>query len=191
MLAEIFILICVAFSVYIFVDVRTTECYSRFSGLGSALCAFVCSALLASLFYSLSLEICARWYTEEDYIVFENSISSLEMKTENSSYLHGTFILGCGTVDGQNKSTTTFAFFSNTKYGKQLQTLSNSDEVEVFVQETDDEEPCLKTIYKKKYFTGILEKLYGRAERNDETGKILVVPTNTIKVNYNVDLGGM
>lgn len=81
-------------------------------------------------------------------------------------------------------------FFSNEEYGKQLQTLPFNG---TYLKETDDETPQvieLRTVIKKK--VTIIDELWGKNEDYEvgleKTKYILVVPTNTIKIDYNVEI---
>lgn len=129
-----------------------------------------------------------RYTVDEEHKLY--NITGLELQSQENSSLYGSFILGCGTVTGQTSQQLQYVFFSNEKYGKQLQTLPLNG---TYLKETDDETPQvieLRTVIKKK--VTIIDKLWGKNEDYEvgleKTKYILVVPTNTIKIDYNVEI---
>lgn len=129
-----------------------------------------------------------RYTVDEEYKLY--NITGLELQSQENSSLYGSFILGCGTVTGQTSQQLQYVFFSNEEYGKQLQTLPLNG---TYLKETDDETPQvieLRTVIKKK--VTIIDELWGKNEDYEvgleKTKYILVVPTNTIKIDYNVEI---
>lgn len=122
-------------------------------------------------------------------VVYE--ITGLELHSSNEQYLEGAFILGTGAVHGGSTTELQYVFFANTQYGKQLTTVKGTN---VYIRETDEETPKLISIKKKKYKkANWLDKLWDSSQETIEfgiieEGKILVVPTNTIKIDYNVEI---
>lgn len=119
------------------------------------------------------------------------TITGLELNNQEQINLNGAFILGSGTIKGSKVSKPQYIFFSNTEYGKQLRT---TDTDTVYLKETDDEEPKLINIKQKRIRKlNWIDYLWGnKAEEeiiNDMLkGQILIVPTNTIKIEYNVEI---
>lgn len=129
-----------------------------------------------------------RYTVDEEYKLY--NITGLELQSQENSSLYGSFILGCGTITGQTSQQLQYVFFSNEEYGKQLQTLPLNG---TYLKETDDETPQvieLRTVIKKK--VTIIDELWGKNEDYEvgleKTKYILVVPTNTIKIDYNVEI---
>lgn len=125
---------------------------------------------------------------ESEYVGEPTAIQGLQYKTLSDKVTEGSFILGCGGFSSKNKIENIYYFFKVTEYGAKLESL-DANKYNVYLNETDDEEPSIKTIYKKKHFEGTLEKMFGRCDSDEEIGKIITIPTNTIKIEYNVDIG--
>ena len=129
--------------------------------------------------------------TPVEYQEMECTITGLELVDSEISKLKGTFILGTGTISGNKSSDLKYVFFANTPYGKQMRTTNTNN---LYLRETDDEEPKLINIKTKQVKRmSWIDRLWGHKE--DEIsineivkGQILVVPTNTIKIEYNVDI---
>ena len=125
-------------------------------------------------------------YQEELY-----TITGLELKNESSTQLNGHFILGTGYINGSNKDKLQYVFFANTEYGKQLKTTDTNN---IYLRETDDEEPKIINIKQKRIRkTNFIDLLWGNKNeeeivRDDLVGQIVVVPTNTIKIDYNIEI---
>lgn len=86
---------------------------------------------------------------------------------------------------GGSSSTIKYYFFRSDENGKILQSIDGTN---VYIRETDEQEPCF--IIKKHTIknTGIFEWLFGPDERKEDGPKILVVPKDTVKIDYNVDI---
>lgn len=132
--------------------------------------------------------------TEYQQVVYE--ITGLEFKTElkEKSGLTGAFLLGSGFATGSSETSKEiyYVFFANTQYGKQLQTIQGEN---IYIKETDDESPKLVKIMRSGMRTAnIIDILWGhkKGEKIETTateqGQILVVPTNTVKIDYNVEI---
>ena len=126
-----------------------------------------------------------------EYQETECTITGLELTNNESENLKGMFILGSGTIKGSKTSKQQYVFFANTEYGKQLRTI-NVDTI--YLKETDNEEPKLINIKQKRTRKlNWIDYLWGN-KAEEETisdilkGQILVIPTNTIKIDYNVEI---
>lgn len=136
---------------------------------------------------------CLIGNTEQEEQVVQYEITGLELETKEKENLKGFFVLGTGFVSGEKKEAPSkYVFFANTEYGKKLTTLPING---VYLRETDEENPKLIEIVVKQvrparfidYFWG--HKKGDIIEGGKYTkGKILVVPTNTIKIDYNVEV---
>lgn len=125
-------------------------------------------------------------YQEELY-----TITGLELTNNQESKLNGNFILGIGYVNGSSADKLQYVFFANTKYGKQLKT---TDTKKIYLRETNDEEPKIINIKRKTVRkTNFIDTLWGNKNKEEimedtVVGQIVVVPTNTIKIDYNVEI---
>lgn len=126
-----------------------------------------------------------------EYQEVECTITGLELIDTERTKINGAFILGTGTIVGSNSSNIQYVFFANTDYGKQMRT---TDTNTVYLKETDEEEPKLINIKEKKVRkTNWIDYLWGNKEdekvvTDELKGQTLVVPTNTIKIEYNVKI---
>lgn len=121
----------------------------------------------------------------------ECTISGLELISSEEDKIKGTFILGTGTVGGSKSTKIQYVFFANTDYGKQLRT---TDTQKIYLKETDEEEPKLISIRQKRVRKlNWIDHLWGHTGEEEVStdilvGQTLVVPTNTIKIEYNVEI---
>ncbi len=153
------------------------------------LVTFFALCVAGIIIYALVLAIASccgtvdNQYIEEDYKIY-----GLQFDKQLESYSKGTFILGCGGFSSGSKTTNTYYFFSDSEYGKKLETLNNNG-LDVYIKETDNEEPNLKTIYNHNKLNDFWQWfLWIRVDVKTEKGKILTVPTDTIKIDYNVEV---
>lgn len=134
--------------------------------------------------------------TKSEFQEIAYEITGLEFKTETyeDASLTGAFLLGSGFVTGSSETTKEmyYVFFANTEYGKQLQTIQGEN---IYIKETDEESPKLiKIMDKRQRKANWIDVLWGHEygeiiELNaKEKGQILVVPTNTVKIDYNVEI---
>lgn len=142
---------------------------------------------LISLFVIAILTVVSLCFTEvvgeEEEIQY--NIISLENKDAIKSNIHGSFILGYGGISGSSSSTIKYYFFRSDENGKKLESVDGTD---VYIRENNEQEPCYII---KKYIvknTGIFEWLFGEDEHKVDGTKILVVPENTVKIEYNIDI---
>ena len=119
-------------------------------------------------------------YEEKQY-----NIQGLENNIEIKQEMHGHFILGFGSVSSKTEQEMKYYYFKSNKKGKQLKSVKASN---VYIRETDKQKPCLIKEYEEKEFTGFFKFMFGTCNNKVEKNKILVVPTNTIKIEYNVDI---
>ena len=131
------------------------------------------------------------WETTEITTKIYN-ISGLEIQMKDKAEFNGAFLLGCGSITASNSNEIRYIFFSNEEDGKQLQTLPIKN---TYLKETNDLVPQLiekKTVSQRA--ANVLDKLWGREEeilQREHIGTkktILVVPENTIKIDYNVTI---
>lgn len=153
------------------------------------------AAILSVIFMIMVFAPLVNWcvgVTETEVyeeVVYE--ITGLELHSSTEQYVEGAFILGTGVVHGGSSAELQYVYFANTQYGKKLVVLKESN---VYIRETDEETPKLIAIKKKKYKkANWLDKLWDSSQDiiefgTIEEGKILVVPTNTIKIDYNVEV---
>lgn len=157
--------------------------------------AIVCTILTAFLLLLPVInDVHAETTSEYQETVYE--ITGLEFKTEThkDASLTGAFLLGSGFVSGSSETTKEmyYVFFANTKYGKQLQTIKGTN---IYIKETDEESPKLiKIMEKGQRKANWIDVLWGHEHGETietvahEKGQILVVPTNTVKIDYNVEI---
>lgn len=143
-------------------------------GLLSATIILMCAA-----FGNISTDI----IKEEEVVQY--NIQGLENNTDSKSYINGAFILGCGGFNGETSDTLNYYFFMVDENGKKLQKLDGTD---VYIRETNEHEPCYIIKIQTLKTDGFKKWLFGTGEFQKEAAKILVVPENTIKIDYNIDI---
>ena len=140
-----------------------------------------CGIVIGSIFaLSLVRQKTINTYEEKQY-----NIEGLENKTETKQEIHGHFILGIGNISGETEQEMKYYYFKSNKKGKKLKSVNANN---VYIRETDEQKPCLIKEYEEQEFTGFLKFMFGACNNRVEKNKILVVPTNTIKIEYNVDI---
>ena len=119
-------------------------------------------------------------------------ITGLELQSYQEENLQGRFILGSGYINSYSSIELQYIFFANTEHGKQLKTVKGTN---LYIRETDEETPKLiniKTKIRRK--ANWIDQLWGHNKGEEivygtlDKGQILVVPTNTIKIEYNVEI---
>lgn len=126
-------------------------------------------------------------YTEIEYETVAYEIEGLEL--QNQEELTGNFILGIGYVENSNKIQ--YIYFAKTEFGKQLKT---EDANTIYLVETNEKKPQLIEKRKQKIRkTNFIDKLWGEEEENKILldilkEKILIVPENTIQIEYKVEV---
>lgn len=115
-------------------------------------------------------------------------ISSLEYKTENHEYTNGVFVLGLGYVESGSVEKSVYYFIADEQHGKRIKSLEEGDG-KVYVYEDNTQTPKVQKIYGKYKCNAFWKFIFGFDEQTIETGDIrIVVPENTVKVDYNVSL---
>ena len=128
--------------------------------------------------------------TSYEEIAYE--ITGLELQSYENEKLSGSFILGSGYVSGSRSIELQYIFFANTEHGKQLKTAKGAN---LYIRETDEEAPKLINIKTKIYRrANWVDQLWGHEKGEEivseirDSGQVLVVPTNTIKIDYNIEI---
>lgn len=151
----------------------------------TALAGMVLMVLLAVPFFNNFI----GWYDE--YVDIEKyKIVSLELMTNTNQETKGVFVLGCGTINSSANREMKYVYVSDEEYGKQIQTLEIRN---TYLKETDEETPKLierTKVVKRK--NNIIDYLWNNKQEESVMltsieRNILVVPKNTIKVNYNIE----
>lgn len=143
---------------------------------------------IGGLVFGISLGFCEPMMVEKKVEGEAIGIKGLQYQTEKESVSEGVFLLGFGEYKSGTKTHHTYSFFYMTEFGARL-TYIDDEKYEVYIRESDEEEPNVKPLYEVKEFDGKLEKLYGENRNQKEIGRIITVPTNTIKIDYNVSIG--
>ena len=171
--------LCVIFGfIAMFIDYKSEEEIG--SAIGMFFTSFIISVPVAILIFFTVISICRCFCTVEEHSYPKYEIQGLEIKSDVNGYIHSSFVLGCGSVNGKISNDSNYYFFSINEYGKKLESLNVNGNV--YIRETDDEVPHLEVVYKEKYFSGWMEKMFWRAQETEEIGKVLVVPTDTVKI---------
>ncbi len=148
----------------------------------------LCFLELILVYFPLTVIASCCGTINSQYIENEYNIYGLQFDKQLESYSKGTFILGCGGFSSGTNTTNTYYFFSDSEYGKKLEALNNN-RLDVYIKESDDEVPNLKTIWNNNSFNDFWKWfLWIDRSITIEKGKIITVPTDTIKIDYNVDI---
>lgn len=115
------------------------------------------------------------------------NIEGLESNMVTNNNLSGNFVLGCGSIQESNTSQVKYYFFKITENGKSLESIVGENS-EVYIQETNDTEPCLIKEYSIQRKNRLFEVLFWKEDSKQEIRTILIVPENTIKIEYNVEV---
>ena len=126
----------------------------------------------------------------EEYEIEQYKIQGLENNITTNQSTNGAFILGFGYVNSQTKEEMKYYYFKVNDIGKKLETIEISNNSDTYIRETDEIEPCLIYRYQKTENKGFFKWLFGKCENETKIAEILVVPSNTIKIEYNVDIKG-
>lgn len=119
-------------------------------------------------------------YEEKQY-----EITGLENKTNTESNINGSFLLGFGYVSGSSSEKMKYYYFRTDENGKKLESIDGTD---IYIKETNEESPCLVYKYQECVNKGFWKWLFGEEKNKYIDAKILVVPEDTIKIEYNVDI---
>lgn len=120
--------------------------------------------------------------------VEQYKIQGLEDSITTTQETFGAFVLGCGFVSSDSDTNLKYYYFKVNDIGKQLESIEIDNYSNTYIRETNDVEPCLIHRYQKRRFTGFYKWFLGDSETEHTVAEILVVPTNTIKIEYNVDI---
>ena len=126
-------------------------------------------------------------YTEVEYEKVVYEIEGLELQNEET--VNGNFLLGTGYITSSNKIQ--YIYFAKTEFGKQLKT---EDFNTIYLVETNEKKPQLIEKRKQKIRkTNFIDKLWSEEEENKILldileKKILIVPENTIQIEYKVEV---
>ena len=105
-------------------------------------------------------------------------------ETESSS---NSFVLGCGILKNSSTTKIKYYFFKETTKGKILKSIV-AENSNVYIKETNERNPCLMKEYKIKKQNKLFELLFWKMDLKTEKSTILIVPENTIKIEYNVEV---
>lgn len=170
------ILTIIAFIVAVIIGIREYD-------MELSCCIFFLYILIIGAIFAIGLgsgQKIINTYEEKQY-----NIQGLENNIEIKQKMQGQFILGFGSVSSKTEQEMKYYYFKSSKKGKQLKSVKASN---VYIRETDKQKPCLIKEYEEKEFTGFFKFMFGTCNNKVEKNKILVVPTNTIKIEYNVDI---
>lgn len=115
------------------------------------------------------------------------NIEGLESNMVTEGGLSGTFILGCGSIQEKSYTKIKYYFFKKTENGKSLESIVGENS-EVYIQETNNVEPCLIKEYNIERQNRLFEILFWKQETKKEIRTILIVPEGTTKIEYNVEV---
>lgn len=124
----------------------------------------------------------------ETYEKKQYDIQGLENNIITNQETNGAFILGFGYIDSETKENITYYYFKVDKLGKKLETINIDNYSETYIRETNDIKPCLIYVYEKYENVGVFKFLLGKKEYESKVAEVLVVPENTIKIEYNVEV---
>lgn len=145
------------------------------------LCALVIALVLVIVDWCFS-----SFKKTEEYKVVSYNIDSLNLQTTQENNTFGFFILGCGMLNGNSVENIKYYYFAETEKGKKIENVPAN---KTYIIESDTQEPHLEEVHTKTYFDGWKKVLLGNRHTYDVvTEYILVVPTKTIKVSYDVEL---
>ena len=122
------------------------------------------------------------------YEVKQYEIEGLQTNMNVSSNLSGHFILGFGSIHGETHENLTYYYFKKNKLGSTIESLKEENGISVYVREDNTQKPCLIDVNKKYKYNKFFRFMLTKKEQEYTDAKILIVPENTIKIEYNVDL---
>ncbi|WP_288910951.1 hypothetical protein [uncultured Thomasclavelia sp.] len=153
------------------------------SNLGEGVFAFGCSVLVFLFLLSSVFRVDINEYEEKQY-----EIQGLENNIISKENLSGDFILGFGYINGSTDEEIKYYYFKVNENGKKLETITIDNSQEVYIRETNEIKPCLIYKYQTTVNTGFFRWLFGEDKVDIKAAEILVVPTDTIKIEYNVEV---
>lgn len=123
-----------------------------------------------------------------EYEVKQYDIQGLENNIVTNQHTSGAFILGFGYINSNSRDEMKYYYFRVNDIGKKLETIEVDEDSDVYIRETDEMEPCLIYRYQETANTGLFKWLFGKGEYKNQIAEILVVPSNTIKIEYDVEI---
>lgn len=155
-----------------------------FDGLVNFVCTLFFTMVILTIVLGIAF-ICKN-ITSDEYEEKVYDIQGLENNIEQEYSINGAFVLGCGYVSGSYESDMKYYYFKVDEYGKKLESVSGSD---IYIRETNETQPCLIKTYIDYEYNGFFKWLLSNdGEGRIEHKTIIVVPENTIKIDYNVDI---
>lgn len=124
----------------------------------------------------------------KEYEVEQYKIQGLENNITTSQNTKGSFILGFGYVNSETQEEIKYYYFKVNDIGKKLETIEIGNNSDTYIRETDEMKPCLIYRYQKVKTKAYWKWLFGELEKEIQIAEILVVPSNTIKIEYNVEV---
>lgn len=151
---------------------------------------FACFAGMSILLIIICLIICSCMPIENigQYEEKQYDIQGLKNKTNTEKDAFGVFVLGIGYAKSEENKIEKYYYFKVNEYGKQLESVDINDSL-LYIKETNEKEPCLVHIYEKGTVNNWFYKnFFGSSESKTLKAKQLIVPENTIKIEYNIDI---
>ncbi len=143
--------------------------------------ALIIVLLLGGL--SSCFQVVVREYEEKQY-----NIQGLENNITTSQKTSGAFVLGFGYINSETTEQIKYYYFKVNDIGKQLETIEIGNYSNTYIRETNEIEPCLIYRYQETKNKGLFKWLFGEEREPNKIAEILVVPENTIKIEYNVEI---
>lgn len=148
--------------------------------------AFVSMFILAGIYMIVILN--QPYEVIETYEEKQYDIQGLENNIETEKIAKSGFVLGVGFASASETQNMKYYYFKVLDFGKQLETLEIGQHSDTYIRETDEMTPCLLKRYetrkkKENKFFGVKSNSYNVSKET-----ILVVPTNTIKIDYNIEI---
>ncbi len=129
---------------------------------------------------SMGEEQIINTYEEKQY-----NICGLENKNSMESNINARFFLGFGYVNGNTIETMKYYYFRVDENGKKLESIDGTN---IYIRETNEQEPCLIIKKKEMINVGFWAWLWGEDKMIIDGEKILVVPEDTVQIEYNVNI---
>lgn len=127
--------------------------------------------------------VVVKEYEEKQY-----NIQGLENNITTNQNINGAFVLGFGYINSDTKEQIKYYYFKVNDIGKKLETIEIGNYSDTYIRETNEIEPCLIYRYQETVNKGFWKWLFGESRLSTQIAEILVVPENTIKIEYNVEI---
>lgn len=180
--------IAVAVIIYFLVLIIKSKEYDLTDVFGYS-CLYICIALV--LYFAILLcvkltdtgsyktpSIPEEYYESQEVEEIKEEIYSLDTGIENE--VKGKFTLGRGYLSSENK--VVYYYYVKGEYGLRLKTIEAD---RVYIQESDEIKPCIKEVYKVVSIKDDAPEDIERETSKYRQATILVVPLNTIQVDFN------